>query len=171
MFKAGDYVVYGNAGVCKVESIGPLSIGKEDKDYYTLVPVYGRNSRIYALVDNDKVVIRPIMTKQESDALIDEMEEIDMLLIGNEKKREEIYKETMKTCDCKAWVQIIKTLSLRKEERLSKGKKVPSSDERYLSMAKDNLYGELACSLHMPKDEVGEFIIEKMWGKRAAVSI
>ena len=73
MFKVGDYVVYGNSGVCRVEDIGPISIGSKDKDYYTLVPVYGRNSRLYTVVNSDKVVIRPIMTKQESDALIDEM--------------------------------------------------------------------------------------------------
>ncbi|MDE6951262.1 MAG: CarD family transcriptional regulator, partial [Lachnospiraceae bacterium] len=51
MFKVGEYVVYGNTGVCRVEGIGPLPIGSSDKDYYTLVPVYGRNSRIYAVVD------------------------------------------------------------------------------------------------------------------------
>lgn len=171
MFKVGDYVVYGNAGVCKVEDVGPLSIGSKDKDYYTLVPVYGRNSRLYTVVDSDKVVIRPILTKQESDALIEEMEDIDTLWIGDEKKREEIYKETMRTCDCKAWVQIIKTLYLRKLDRLAKGKKVTSSDERYLHLAEENLYGELAFSLEMPKEKVEEFITEKIRTKRAALSV
>lgn len=171
MFKVGDYVVYGNTGVCRIEDIGPLSIGSKDKDYYTLIPMYGRNSRLYTVVDSDKVVIRPIMTKQESDALIDEMEDIDALWIGDEKRREEIYKEKMKTCDCKAWVQIIKTLYMRKMDRLAKGKKVTSSDEKYLNLAEDNLYGELAFSLEMPKEKVGEFILEKIRAKRAALSV
>lgn len=171
MFKVGDYVVYGNSGVCRIEQIGPLSIGNKDKDYYTLVPVYGRNSRLYTVVDSDKVVIRPIMTRQESDALIEEMENIDILRIGDEKNREEIYKETMKSCDCKAWVQMIKTLYLRKLDRQAKGKKVTSSDERYLSMAQDNLYGELAFSLQMPKEKVGEFISERISRKREALNV
>ena len=156
MFKVGDYVIYGNAGVCRVEDIGPLSIGSKDKDYYTLVPVYGRNSRLYTVVDSDKVVIRPIMTKEESDALIDEMEDIDTLWIGDEKRREEIYKETMKTCDCKAWVQIIKTLYLRKLDRLAKGKKVTSSDERYLHIAENILFGEMSLPLQLTVKEVEE---------------
>lgn len=171
MFKAGDYVVYGNAGVCKVEGIGPLTIGNSDKEYYTLVPVYGRNSRIYAVVDSEKVVIRPIMTKTESDALLDEVEEIDALSIGDEKRREEIYKETMRTCDCKEWVRIIKALYFRKMDRLAKGKKVTSSDERYLQMAEENLYGELACSLQMPKEKVEEFMAEKIKRKCVAFSV
>lgn len=171
MFKVGEYVVYGNTGVCRVEGIGPLPIGSSDKDYYTLVPVYGRNSRIYAVVDSDKVVMRPILTRKESDALIDELEEIDSLSIGDEKRREEIYKETMKTCDCKEWVRIIKTLYSRKMDRLSKGKKVTSSDERYLQMAEENLYGELAFSLQMPKEEVQEFMAEKIRKKCAVLGI
>ncbi len=170
MFKVGDYVVYGNTGVCKIEDIGPLSIGS-DKEYYTLVPVYGRNSKLYTAVDSDKVVIRPIMTKQESDALINEMEEIDALRIGDEKRREEIYKETMRTCDCKEWVRIIKTLYSRKMDRLSRGKKVTSSDERYLQMAEENLFGELAFSLQMPKEKVGEFIGEKIGKKLTMMGI
>ncbi len=171
MFKVGDYVVYGNTGVCKIEDIGPLSIGNSDKEYYTLVPVYGRNSKLYTAVDSDKVVIRPIMTKQESDALINEMEEIDALRIGDEKRREEIYKETMRTCDCKEWVRIIKTLYSRKMDRLSRGKKVTSSDERYLQMAEENLFGELAFSLQMPKEKVGEFIGEKIGKKLTMMGI
>ena len=171
MFKVGDYVVYGNTGVCKIEDIGPLSIGSSDKEYYTLVPVYGRNSKLYTAVDSDKVVIRPIMTRQESDALIDEMEEIDALSIGDEKRREEIYKETMRTCDCKEWVRIIKTLYTRKMDRLSRGKKVTSSDERYLQMAEENLYGELAFALQMPKEKVGEFISERISRKREALNV
>lgn len=166
MFKVGDYVVYGNTGVCRIEDIGPLPIGSKDKDYYTLVPVYGRNSKLYTAVDSDKVVIRRTMTRKESDALIDSMEDIDTLSICDEKKREEIYKETMRTCDCREWVRMIKTLYLRKMDRLSRGKKVTSSDERYLSMAQDNLYGELAFSLEMPKEKVGEFITEKIKAKR-----
>ena len=171
MFKVGDYVVYGNTGVCKIEDIGPLSIGSSDKEYYTLVPVYGRNSKLYTAVDSDKVVIRPIMTKQESDALINEMEEIDALRIGDEKRREEIYKETMRTCDCKEWVRIIKALYSRKMDRLSRGKKVTSSDERYLQMAEENLFGELAFSLQMPKEKVGEFIGEKIGKKLTMMGI
>ena len=163
--------MYGNTGVCKIEDIGPLSIGSSDKEYYTLVPVYGRNSKLYTAVDSDKVVIRPIMTKQESDALINEMEEIDALRIGDEKRREEIYKQTMRTCDSKEWVRIIKTVYSREMDRLSRGKKVTSSDERYLQMAEENLFGELAFSLQMPKEKVGEFIGEKIGKKLTMMGI
>lgn len=46
-----------------------------------------------------------------------------------------------------------------------------SSDERYLHMAEDNLFGELAFSLKMPKEKVGEFISEKIMAKKAALGV
>ena len=36
-------------------------------------------------------------------ALIDEMQEIAVLGITEERKREETYKNALKTCDCKNW--------------------------------------------------------------------
>lgn len=167
MFNVGDHVVYGNVGVCRVENVGPLAIGMEGKDYYTLVPVYEKKSTLYTAVDSEKVVIRPVMTKKETDELLDEMIELDTLWITDEKKREEVYKEAMRTCDCKEWVKMIKTLYMRKQERIAKGKKATSSDERYLHLAEENLYGELAFSLQIPKEKVGDFLMERVWGRKA----
>ncbi len=170
MFKAGDYIVYGNVGVCKVETVGPLAIGMQGKDYYTLVPVYGKKSRLYTAVDSGKVVMRPVMAREELDELIEEAVDMDTLWITDEKKREEVYKEAMRTCDCREWMKMIKTLQIRKMERISRGKKATSSDERYLHLAEDNLYGELAFSLKMPKEQVADFIMGKIQEK-APVSV
>ena len=79
---------------------------------------------------------------------------IQLLIITDEKKREECYKETMRTCDCREFVSIIKTIYTRKQERLAEGKKVTASDEKYFSMAEDKLYGELAIALEMEKNKV-----------------
>lgn len=42
MFAAGDLVVYGGEGVCRVESIGPSGLAYDggDKVYYHLSPLY-----------------------------------------------------------------------------------------------------------------------------------
>ena len=97
MFKIGDLIVYGNTGVCRVEDIGApaLTGANGDKDYYTLSPYYGRNSRIYTPCDNDKVVMRPVISKQEANDLIGGIDEIGLLEITDEKKREETYKNVM----------------------------------------------------------------------------
>ena len=164
MFKKNDYIVYGSAGVCRVEAVGPLSVAgmSQTKEYYTLEPVYEKGSRVFTPVDNEKVVMRPILSREESDRLIDEITGLDPLQIADERSREDTYKEAMRKCDCREWVRVIKTLHQRIEERFAQGKKATSSDEKYLHLAQDSLYGELAFSLSIPKEKVEDFITEKI---------
>lgn len=56
MFDVGDYIVYGNNGVCLVEKVGPLesSVMSKEKIYYTLSPCYMQGSTIFTPADNQK---------------------------------------------------------------------------------------------------------------------
>lgn len=164
VFQVGDLIVYGNTGVCRVEKIGRPDLAgvPEGVDYYTLSPYYSQNSKIFTPCDNEKVVMRPVISKKEARKLVREIPSIQLLIITDEKKREECYKETMRTCDCREFVSIIKTIYTRKQERLAEGKKVTASDEKYFSMAEDKLYGELAIALEMEKNKVKEYIKEKV---------
>ena len=165
MFKIGDLIVYGNTGVCTVEKIGKpdLTGVADDKDYYTLQPYYSRNSRIFTPCDNNKVVMRPVISKKEAEALIKDIPKIKLLVITDEKKREECYKETMRTCDCREFVSILKTIYNRKVTRLAEGKKVTASDERYFNMAEDKLFGELAIALGVEKNSIRLKMKENVW--------
>ena len=165
MFKVGDLIVYGNTGVCTVEKIGKpeLTGVSDDKEYYTLSPYYSRNSRIFTPCDNDKVVMRPVISKKEAEKLLKEIPKIKLLVITDEKKREERYKETMRTCDCREFVSILKTIYSRKITRLAEGKKVTASDERYFNMAEEKLLGELAIALGVEKSEMRVKLNETVW--------
>ena len=46
--------------------------------------------------------------------------------------------------------------------RIAEGKKVTSSDSKYFHIAEDSLYGELAISLGMEKEEVKDYIHERI---------
>ena len=162
MYLVGEYIVYGTSGVCKVEAIGPMQMSgvSKDKLYYTLAPLYSKGSKVFTPVDNDKVVMRPVLTKEEAEELIAQIPSIELLWVADEKRREDIYKSALRTCDCKEWIKIIKTLYLRKMSRIAEGKKVTVSDGKYLHMAEERLYEELALALEMDKDEVVEYITE-----------
>ena len=154
MFEIGEYIVYGNNGVCKVENIGKLDMKGENRDrlYYWLTPVYGQGSKIYSPVDNQKTVMRKVLTKEEAEKLTDEIDEIETLWIVDEKQREAAYKKAMYSVDCRSLLQIIKTVYLRKEERVKQGKKVTATDERYFKLAEDKLYQELAVPLGLEEN-------------------
>lgn len=161
MFEKGQYVSYGKHGVCVVEDITHMDIPGIDKDklYYVLSKVYTRGNKIYTAVDNHKVVMRRILSKHEAEDLVEEIPDIEQLAVSNDKSRNDKYKEAMAKGDCREWVRIIKSLYHRKQECLAKGRKVAVTDERFCKEAEDYLYGELALSLGIKKDEVENFII------------
>lgn len=160
MFAVNDYIVYGNHGVCKVENIGTVSLAMVDKNkvYYTLRPVYKNEAVVYAPVENPKSVIRPVLTREGADKLIEEIPSLESVWIGNEKEREMQYKAALRSCDCKELIRIIKTLYHRKMDRIKDGKKVTVVDERYFRMAEEQLYGELAFAMDMERSQVGEYL-------------
>lgn len=160
MFKIDDHVVYGNHGVCKVEKIGPvvLPMADKNKEYYTLRPVYKQEAVVYAPVENQKSVLRPVMTRNEAEELIQEIPEIDAVWIASEKEREVQYRAALKTCDCRELIRIIKALYQRKVDRIRDGKKVTVVDERYFKQAEDQLYGELAFAMDMDKKDMSGYI-------------
>ena len=168
MFQVNDLIVYGNHGVCKVEDVGTLSISMADKhkQYYTLRPVYQREAVIYAPVDNNKTIMRFVLSKEEVENLIQDIPNIESAWVGNERERETQYRTALQTCDCRELVKIIKTLYHRKKSRIQDGKKVTVVDEKYFRQAEEQLYGELAFALEMPKDEVGAYIADSIEQKK-----
>ena len=164
MFEVGDYIVYGINGVCKVEKIGTVNVSgiPKDKMYYTLVPVYSKGSKVFTPMDNRKVVMRSVISKDEALKLIDGIKDMDLLWEANDKRRELMYKETIRKCDCKEWIRIIKTLYIKKQSKIAEGKKMSAGDEKYLHMAEENLFGELAIPLEIEKEKVEAFISERV---------
>ncbi len=160
-------MVHGNSGVCKVEAIQTMDgIGADKKrTYYTLVPIYSTGSKLFVPTDSDKVVTRAVMTKNEATELLEEWDKIETLWIENDKKREEVYKSALRSCDSRQWVRLIKTSYQRNQSRIKNGKKATTSDERYLHMAEDNLFGELAIPFQMTKGEAEDYFITQIKGR------
>ena len=164
MFQAGDVIVCGTHGVCRVEKVGPLSSAVADRDrlYYTLKPLYERGSVVFTPVDNEKMVIRPVISREEALRLIDGIRDAEALGIEDERKREQNYKTALKSCRAEELVKMIKTINARKRSRAARGKKATDADSRYVKLAEDYLYGELAISLDLERDQVKAFIRERI---------
>lgn len=164
MFKKGEYVVSGNKGVCIVEDITPLNISGVDRarEYYILKPVYMAGSTVYVPVDTADGSLRRVLSREEADQLIRGIPEIPLITISNDKLLEQEYRGCMRTNDCTEWIRIIKTIYQRKQKRLAAGRKVTALDAKYYRLAEDNLYGELAISLQLPRGEVEGYIAKEM---------
>ena len=162
MFHVGDYIVYGSNGICRVEEITHPDIAGIDADklYYVLVPEKTRDSRLFGPTDNSRVVLRSVISAEEADALRKEVKGIEPLQVESERMRDDSYKKAMKSCDLRQCVQVIKALLIRKQEREAHGKKVTVTDERYMKLAEDGLYSELALVLGKEREEIKEKFLD-----------
>ena len=155
MYQVGEMIIYGGEGVCKVEAIGTLAMAgvRRDRQYYTLAPLY-RPGRIYAPVDTT-VFMRPILSKQEAEELVRAIPDIEAASCTHRNPRilGEYYQEMMRTRSCDSMVRIIKMAHHKGQARRARGVKPGQVDERYLKRAEDMLYGELAVSLGIPREE------------------
>ncbi len=159
MVNIDEYVVHTTGGICRVEKIAPLEISGADKNrmYYLLVPIKASGSKVYVPVDNDSA-IRRIITEAEANSLIEEIPSIAEFFIENEKHRENVYKEVIKSCNLRDLVGIIKNLNYRRIQRLKEGKKNTATDEKYYRIAEENLLSELSFALGKDRSEIQELI-------------
>ena len=152
MYQIGELVQHGTSGVCKIEDIVQDVPGlAKDTQYYVLVPVGRRDGRIYSPVGVGEVRMRQILSAEETKDLLGKAMRDEKLTIANEKQCESIYREELQSGSCYRWLILLKTLYSRKAARVSAGKKMTSTDERFLKRVEDRIKEEFTLSIG--KDE------------------
>jgi CarD family transcriptional regulator len=164
VFSKSESVICGSKGVCSIEDVTTLNMPGVDKErqYYILKPLYMSSSTVYIPVDAGEDSLRKVLSKAEAEELIQNIPDIPLITITNEKLLEQEYRSCMKVNKCEAWIKIIKTIYMRKQKRLEVGRKVTAVDAKYFKLAEDNLYGELAVALDMPKETIEAHIVQEM---------
>ena len=156
MYSVGEKIIYGENGVCTVESIGPLAVSGASKDrvYYHLRPLIGSGT-YFAPVDSG-AYMRPVMSREEAEALIDSMPGIEPAICHDNRFNhvDAFYKELFKQHSCEALVAIVKGLHLRMSEKKTRSSRAESTMKR----AKDILHGELSIALGMDVGQVENYI-------------
>lgn len=167
MFSKGELIVYGNTGVCRVEDVAPaahLSSADKERLYYKLVPLYGSGC-IYIPVETS-VFMRPVLTRAEAEALIDEIPQIKEESSQGLDPRAlaEKYRATLNTHECSDLVQLIKSVFSKNQALAGSGKKPGKTDQEYMKRAEGLLHGELAVALDIPVEEVEDYIRSRVEG-------
>lgn len=166
MYPEGTLLAYGRNGVCKVLSVGeaPFRGADPHRLYYTLSPLYG-NETIYVPVDT-RVLLRPILTREEAEALIRSIPSIQAQTVEVQSlpALSRWYQDACQTSDCGDLVRLIKTIYQKNASAGAHGRKPGKLDQRYMRLAEDQLYGELAVALDMDREEVPRYIKQVLSG-------
>ncbi len=161
MFKVGDYVSYGNSGVCQIVDMIWMNSGAADntkKHYYVLQPVYNASGKIYTPIDNDRVIMRSLISYDMAEELLADATDIMPIPEAPPREMDAEYKKRIRSCDCRQWMSIIKTVNIKKGIRAKNGKKLTSSDERYLKEVSGKLYEELSFVMNKNIEQVKEIV-------------
>ncbi len=154
-FSINEYVVCKDSGICQISDIqlAPLHSMPTDKLYYLLNPISNPKDTIYAPLDNNSVILRKMLTKDEALEVLDRIPYIPTIQAPNDKIRNEFYSDAMNKYDCLEWIKVIKTVYIRKEE-----KRLSNIEVTLAANAKKYLHAELSIVLDIPIDEVEEYI-------------
>ena len=155
MLSRGDAVVYKCRGVYKVEEVGKLDFSFVDgkKDYYTLQSIDNQRDKAYVPIDDDKNIRRPV-SEQKAKELLDNLAEVGILNVKNEKYREQEYKDCISNFCPENWVKVLKTLYSRTKRRGS----MTSMDKKYQMLLEHALSSEMNYVLGIPTGEMTELI-------------
>lgn len=156
MFDIGEYVVY-KRNVCNIKDIKEV----KDKKYYVLEPIDDKSLTISVLLENASKVLRNIISKEESEKLIESIPNIESIKI-NDKLIENEYKNLLNTGRLEDLIKIIKTTYLRNYDRISNRKKISEKDDNYFNKAENLLYNELSISLGKSYEDTKKYVIDKV---------
>ena len=160
MFSVGDKIIYGENGVCTVSKIAPLAMSgmNSDKLFYHLEPLIG--SGIYYTPVDSGAYMRPVISREEAEALIDAIPGIEPAICHDTRFNhvDAFYKELFRQHSCEALVSIVKGLRLRMGEKKTKS----SRAEITMKRAKDILHGELSIALDMDVAEIEDYIRQRV---------
>ena len=162
MFQIGDLLFYGTNGVCRVSEICSSPFDSSDpRSFYKLAPIAENTSLvIYTPVDNTQVIMRSLISKEEAEALLARIPEIEKVAVAVEKHRKEAYRETIREGDPEGFVKIIKTVRARRELFRRTRRRVPDLDNDFEHTAKTCLYGELSTVLGICREEIHRIVTE-----------
>lgn len=167
MFQPGELLIYGSTGVCRVLSIDQqqeyVDGVKQTRSYYRLKPLH-QDGTIFTPVDSDKVSMRPIISREEADALIDTIPTLHPSEphVSTTQALAQHYQASLRQHSCQSLLEL--TISIHEKRCRAEAQKrhLGMVDERYMKQAEQLLFGELAAALEIPYEEVQPYIASRL---------
>ena len=167
MFQPGEQLIYGSTGVCQVLSIDQrqeyVNGVKQNRTYYQLKPLH-QGGVIYTPVDNDKVSMRPVISREEAEALIDAiptMEPTDLRAATTQALTQH-YQANLRKHSCRSLMELTMSIHKKRCRAEAQNRRLGMVDERYMKQAEQLLFGELAAALEIPYEEVQPYIASRL---------
>lgn len=155
MFKKGDIIMHSKAGVCRVAAIKRNVSPKDPRArYYELETIFNDGTTILTPVDNDKIFLRPLYSKEELESIIKQIPYFDTQWEDNQKLRKLEAEKILASGDTVALLELVSTLYIKAKEKREEGKLLNIADQKNLDQANHLLYEEFAYVFEIEIDQV-----------------
>lgn len=159
MYEIGQFVVYRQVSVCKIEGVETPSFESDrTKTYYKLSPVFDNKNATTIYVPMQSLeCLRPILSKEEGEALLREIPNVKPTACPYKKPPQvtAFYQDILASCDLKQYVALLKEVSGKSK---AAGKKASEIDMRFRAKTERLLSEELATALQKPLDEIKKLL-------------
>ena len=166
MFQPGDLLIYGTTGVCRVLALDHPNHGtaaERSRLYYQLKPLY-QGGTIYTPVDNDKVVMRRVISREEAEDLIDAIPTLEPTACraATTQALAQHYQSSLRQHSCRSLMELTLSIHAKRRQAEAQNRRLGMIDERYLKQAEQLLFGELSVALDIPYDQVQPYIVSRL---------
>ena len=160
MYQAGDWVVYGIQGVCRVVGTEKQLVNRKRTQYLVLEPLAQPESRFYLPVDNPTAMakLQPVLSQEQLEQLLSSEQVRRDVWIAEENLRKQHYREMIGSGDREVLMQIVYTLHRHKASQIVAGKKFHQSDENFLRDAEKLLSSEIALTMSLSAEAARDYL-------------
>lgn len=146
MYRAGDQVVYGTHGVCRITQEEKRIVDRKMVTYLVLEPVGQPGSRYLVPTHNGPAMakLRPMLSREEMQALLTGDTVRCENWIPEENLRRQYYRELIGSGDRERLLRMTYTLYRHRERQTEAGKKCHMSDENFLRDLEKLLASEIS---------------------------
>lgn len=150
-YQPGQFIMYGNLGVCRVEAVSPLSFTREHpREYYTLRPLYaGSNDRIY-VPTSTATFMRPILKPEEVASSLESMKTADVPIFcsRNQAALTTHYQDLLHSNELLDRMKLFKELSQKEALQKRQGKKLNATDMHFYKLTEQLISEEFALAMN-----------------------
>ncbi len=164
MYNIGDHVVYGIHGVCRILAQEERTVDRKKVLYYVLEPLEQTGARFYIPAQNQAALakLRPVLSRQELEALLASDEVRQDTWVADENQRKQRYRELIVAGDRAALICMVGSLYRHKEAQAAAGRKFHLCDENFLRDAEKLLNSEFSLVLNIPTNQVQDYILSAL---------
>lgn len=164
MYQIGALVVYGIHGVCRVADLEERTVDRRKVVYLAIEPLEQEGTRFLIPAHNPAAMakVRPLLTKEELDAMFASPQTNTDGWIREENQRKQFYRELISSGDRIRLMQMVRTLYRHRAEQGAAGRRVHMCDENFLRDAEKLLTGEIAVVTGTSPEEAKKLLRSKV---------